>query len=163
MPLDATLEPYLWRSLSRFLEAAVAPRILFAPGYAQAAEPGLEEWFAIWPMTVRPKGRPRGRLAGAALFQVSCFAKTREHRADAIADAPWILAGVARNALERKDVLILGPDGVSLLGVLTVGVADEEYLGENALEYSGREGVPDVPKFVHAVALTFSGAINSAP
>lgn len=157
MSVAVDYEAWVLRAIEKTLKTALGATLVQMGGVADAAAETVEEWVAISPLTTVRDGHRKGQWSGTWLVQVTCFARHAEKRLDGLADAPWLLAGRARAALEDVDIAVSnGTDAsATFLGALQVGRGSSAYLDERALQYGGQQSAPPLPNDVHAVALTF--------
>lgn len=154
---NALLEVWVLRSITAALKAALAGvRVQEIGARRGVPEDGPNEWVSVDPLAFEPFASRRTNHDGTQLFQIGCFAKFGELNG-ASTQAPFVLAGRVRAALEKTDILIkqYGETVETFAGVLSLQAAGQQYLGENAI------GI-DFPANVHALVLTFRGTLTAA-
>lgn len=153
---DADLEVWAVLSAVKAVRDAMPGVLVQAPGEHRPAPSSAEEWVAVYPLSL-PRGQSREEWwVGGMLFQVTCFSRHGELRADRDAYRPFRMAGQVREALEAGAIPVheYGNLSAPWHAALSLGKAQMQYLDESGVSApaGGATGL-------HAVAITFTGTM----
>ena len=162
MTVPDALEKYVILSVEKSLRDGSLGSQVIEPGGGESAESSDEDWVEVFSLAMPREANRSAIWAGSYLFQVNCFSRTANVRADSDRARPWELAGKVRALLMPADgtgimVAQHGVDSSVTYSCLSIIEIEESYLGEGAAGISGQQGVPSGPSNLHAVALTCRG------
>jgi hypothetical protein len=160
--IPEALEAYAIRSIEKFLRDGGLGSRVIEQGANEAAEITDEDWVSVHMLQAIPDPSRATRWAGRYLFQITCWSKTANLRADGNASYPWVLAGKVRKLLQPSTgtgitISQWGGDSAEIAW-MQIPRIEQQYLDANSVSVSAGS-VPSTPSNLHAVALTCRGVL----